>query len=71
MPLLLKAQFFDIGKKRRVEIDIHEVFVIRSVLSGKRVHGPVRGSKRVHECAEAALQHGEKRITHRKLFGAA
>lgn len=71
MPFLLKIEHIQVGEKRSVKIDIHEVVKIFFVLSGERIHGPVRRGKGIHKGTQAPFQHREKRITHREFFRAA
>jgi hypothetical protein len=40
-------------------------------LGGKGIHGPIRGGEGIHECGQAAFEHGKKGIAHREPFGTA
>ncbi len=71
MSFLLEIQFFQLRKERGIQIHIHQIVIIFSVLGAKRIHSPIRSSERIHKRIQTALDHGKKRIADRKFFRAA
>lgn len=66
MALLLEAQRIDVGEKSRIQVDVHEVVVVFAVLGREGIHGPIRRREGIHEGGQAAFEHGEKGVAHRK-----
>ena len=71
MALLAKAGRVQAGEEDRVQIDVHQIVEVFAILGGKRIEGPVRGRKGVHEGAQTPFEHGEEGVAHRKFFRAA